>query len=73
MWQAVSTFEMPPAAVAAHMRAVAQLQPPGKAGGAPWSVALLASAERELSAFVASVSQNRAKNMLGHFGMSLNS
>lgn len=49
------------AAVAAHMRAVAQLAPAGKAG-AQWHVALLSDAERELSAFV-----GRAGNS-GHGG-----
>ncbi len=49
--QAVRTFTLPVAAVAAHMRAIAQLAPAGKAG-AQWHVALLSDAERELSAFV---------------------
>lgn len=53
--QAVSTFEMPAPAVAAHMRAVAQLHRAVAAGSPPWSAALLTAAERVLSAFVASV------------------
>lgn len=54
--QAVSTFDMPATAVAAHMRAVSQLQAPSKARGDAWSATLLAAAERELADFVALVS-----------------